>query len=90
MRAKAPPHARCHTATDWLAERFDHGRDAAFVTDGAHRHVACEGCHPRESAGGEPFVRYKPLDTACRTCHARPLEAAGESEASARPGGRTP
>jgi len=61
---------RCHTPANWRPDRFDHTRDARFVLDGAHRRARCEQCHPRTEAGEERFVRYKPLDTACRACHA--------------------
>jgi len=63
---------RCHTPKGWRGEElvFDHDKDSRFPLRGAHEKVACEGCH-REivAAEGKNFVRYKPLDIACASCH---------------------
>jgi hypothetical protein len=61
---------RCHDPLNAGASRFDHARDAAWALDGAHRRVPCAACHVRERRGERSFVRYKPLPTACRGCHA--------------------
>ncbi len=61
---------KCHTPVDWLAEKFDHDKNSRFKLTGAHRNVPCEKCHPEQNAAEVKFVRYKPLDTACKTCHA--------------------
>jgi hypothetical protein len=38
--------------------------------DGAHEQVACAACHGLERGpGGEPMVRYRPLETECIACH---------------------
>lgn len=58
---------RCHDSRDWLAARFDHGRDARFALDGAHAALACAACHRPEAEGGA--TRYRPLPTDCRSCH---------------------
>jgi len=61
---------RCHTSDSWKAARFDHNRDASYALDGAHARVACSGCHPAEQREGRRVVRYKPLASGCRDCHA--------------------
>jgi hypothetical protein len=58
---------RCHVTVDWLAEKFDHDRDSRFPLRGGHEGVACTACH-RPLEGGRS-LRFKPLDTACATCH---------------------
>jgi len=62
----------CHVVQGWRpAERFDHDRDSVFPLQGAHRDVACTGCHP--SATDDSGLRrtiYKPLPQTCRDCHA--------------------
>lgn len=61
--------ARCHTSVDWLAEKFDHEKDAGFSLKGGHRFVPCSGCHKAEDRNGIKVVRYKPLNTKCESCH---------------------
>lgn len=61
---------RCHTARSWKADLFDHARDATYHLDGAHSRVACSGCHKKEQREGRAVVRYKPLASSCRDCHA--------------------
>ena len=56
---------RCHNPNDWRAWRFDHDRDSGFALKGAHRDLACTGCHTqatgsRVRAPGE-----------CQSCHRR-------------------
>lgn len=60
---------KCHTSANWKAEKFDHNRDSVYRLEGAHRKVACTGCHKQVVEDGLTFVRYKPLDTKCKTCH---------------------
>lgn len=60
---------RCHTPQDWLAEKFDHNRDSRFSLKGAHRLVDCKKCHIPQREQGRQIIRYKPLDTACSSCH---------------------
>ncbi|MFZ0389149.1 MAG: cytochrome c3 family protein [Calditrichia bacterium] len=59
----------CHTPQNWLADKFDHNKDAAFSLKGAHQYVACAKCHPVVEQNDQVFVRYKPLETACSSCH---------------------
>ncbi len=58
---------RCHVTLDWLAEKFDHDRDSRFPLRGGHEAVACRACHPPLEGGRS--LRFKPLDTACASCH---------------------
>jgi hypothetical protein len=67
---KAVSCERCHSSVRFAAVRFDHARDAAYRLDGAHARLACAACHKKETRNGQTFVRYKPLPTTCRGCHA--------------------
>lgn len=60
---------RCHSAASWKADRFDHNRDSAYHLEGAHRKVPCSGCHKQVIEEGVTFVRYRPLDNSCKSCH---------------------
>ncbi len=64
---------RCHTTTDWHTLTFDHNRDSRFKLEGAHAEVACQQCHPTVK-GNPAFVRYKPLDSRCQSCHGNSRE----------------
>ena len=70
-RADAGACGSCHgTAAFNPASRFDHDRDTTFPLAGAHAKVACAACHPsRRSADGTLRVVYRPLPTACASCH---------------------
>ncbi|MEW5795283.1 MAG: hypothetical protein AB1772_02880 [Candidatus Zixiibacteriota bacterium] len=70
----------CHTSRNWKAEKFDHNRGSRFALDGAHRHVACGRCHVPAMVDGERFVAYKPLDTACVSCHGANLSLESEKK----------
>ena len=59
----------CHNINTWKGIAFDHDKDSRYALQGAHKKVACIGCHKTEINGTESFVRYKPLKTACRDCH---------------------
>jgi hypothetical protein len=63
---------RCHTTDNWQPSRFEHSRDSRFVLDGAHARIACVACHKDKVKLDDDMlmVRYKPLDTACVSCHA--------------------
>ncbi len=61
--------AACHRTDDWRPSGFDHDRDASYRLAGAHRAVACVGCHPREQRGGQTVVRYRGLGHECSDCH---------------------
>ena len=59
----------CHTIDAWTPVLFDHDRDSQYKLEGEHRRVRCEGCHGPVVVGGNGFVRYKPIDPSCKTCH---------------------
>ena len=61
--------ARGHTSDQWKAKLFVHDRDSRFALDGAHEGVSCDQCHKQESGTGGTFVRYKPMEPQCATCH---------------------
>jgi hypothetical protein len=69
---------RCHAGDTLKASKFDHGRHASYALDGAHARVACAACHRTEARAGVAFVRYKPLPTSCKGCHAGDRVARGE------------
>ena len=69
--------ARCHEAAAWRIPRFDHDK-TRFHLEGAHRRVACSACHRAEKVAGKSVVRYRPLDTACRSCHTQPVGTLGK------------
>ncbi len=60
---------RCHSPIDWLADKFQHNRDARFKIDGAHQYVTCEQCHPKVNLKGKTFRLFKLLRTDCKFCH---------------------
>ena len=72
--------ARCHSASSWQIAAFDHQEKTRFTLDGAHARAPCAACHRQEPRGDRRLVRYKPLDTACRSCHAEPRPGAGRKE----------
>lgn len=61
--------SKCHRPVDWFAEKFDHEIHSTFKLQGAHSNVACEKCHKTEEVLGTTIVRYKPLNSECKTCH---------------------
>ncbi len=60
---------KCHGDSSWGPSRFDHNRDSTYRLEGAHRAVACVGCHFRERIGGKEVARLKPVGSACADCH---------------------
>lgn len=62
----------CHDTESYHVTGFDHGA-TRFPLDGAHASVACVACHTTErDEEGAPFIRFKPLPTACADCHTAP------------------
>jgi len=61
--------AICHTPQDWLAENFNHDSQASFGLKGEHQALDCSKCHKQENIDGFTFIRYKPLDSSCESCH---------------------
>jgi hypothetical protein len=75
----------CHGVDGFApAPRFNH-ESSAFSLKGAHATVACDRCHERVpvegGAAGATRVRYRPVSSACESCHAR---ASGDSRAQPR------
>jgi len=60
----------CHATQEFTATpAFDHDT-TDFALTGGHADVACQSCHTEETTlEGIPFVRYRPLDTSCSSCH---------------------
>lgn len=69
IAAQAAECGRCHTPGSWKPEKFDHARDAAFKLDGAHLKAACGGCHKKIADGENSYILFKPLNSACKSCH---------------------
>jgi hypothetical protein len=66
--------SRCHTSENWLPNKFDHEKDATFKLEGAHKTVSCYKCHLAETKNGIKFVRFKPIESKCRSCHGEEKE----------------
>ena len=62
--ADGPQCAQCHATTTWRAIAFNHERVPAFPLRGAHRTVACIGCHANTVAPAKAPV-------ACAGCHTK-------------------
>jgi hypothetical protein len=75
-RGGATDCARCHATATWRLPGFDHDR-TRFALDGAHRRARCGACHRPVTIAGRTVVRYRPLDTACRSCHGEPRRNGG-------------
>ncbi len=54
--------ARCHQESGFDDLKFNHDTMSRFALRGRHARVDCARCHPNGT--------YKPIDTACRNCHA--------------------
>lgn len=61
--------AACHNPSNWDNATFDHNR-SSFPLTGAHISVKCEQCHASGQFNGLAF--------ACVSCHAEPVEHAGQ------------
>lgn len=62
--------ARCHTTPAWKPVQFDHVTMSRFALTGKHTEIACERCHLIAGPdGSQPVMRFKPLETACSSCH---------------------
>ena len=56
----------CHNPRAWSLWRFDHGRDAHLVLEGAHAKARCTACHAKPAPAGRPIA---PLAADCGGCH---------------------
>src|SRR5581483_3951838 len=62
--------ASCHQTTSFADLTFNHDKDSRFPLTGKHATTVCGGCHRPQRVGNGPlFVRYKPLEIACGSCH---------------------
>ena len=59
----------CHETSSFYITSFDHDQ-TDFPLTGEHTRVSCGACHQNEALPGDtPFIRFKPLGTACQDCH---------------------
>ena len=62
--------ASCHRAAQWKPADFDHDTRTPFPLIGAHRTVACSGCHTRtRPQNGKVALVYAPTPRECKACH---------------------
>lgn len=57
-----PDCAQCHSTSAWTTTDFNHDRATRFALRGAHREVACEGCHLQSVTESLPGME-------CIDCH---------------------
>jgi len=64
--------ARCHRTTRWAGAElaFDHGRDALYPLDAAHRALACGACHREPELARPKAYRIARERWSCGGCHA--------------------
>jgi hypothetical protein len=67
--AKPKDCTDCHGVSTWNEVDFRHDRDSSYQLEGEHRRVPCGGCHVSVTQSGSTFVKYKPIDPSCKTCH---------------------
>ncbi|MBI5903424.1 MAG: cytochrome c3 family protein [Deltaproteobacteria bacterium] len=55
----------CHSVNGWKATSFDHNSPEykGYKLEGKHLKTPCDKCHQQE--------KYRPVDTACKSCHAK-------------------
>ena len=63
--------ANCHASTGWKDVNFNHETQSRFSLTGAHQRVQCAVCHLREGIGESSFIRFKPIETRCESCHTK-------------------
>jgi hypothetical protein len=69
-RKEAADCSGCHNSARWKPAEFDHDKRTPFSLEGAHRRVACEGCHkPSREVNGKRVLFYKPTARECKACH---------------------
>ena len=70
MRKEAADCSSCHHAARWKPAEFDHDKRTSFSLEGAHRRVACDGCHKlTREVNGKRVLYYKPTPRECKACH---------------------
>jgi len=62
--------ANCHNSNKWKPSLFDHDAKTGFPLQGAHKNVACSGCHKNfKLIDDKRVLFYKPTPTNCSDCH---------------------
>lgn len=59
----------CHGDTNWHAVPISQENHEAYPLKGAHRKVACSGCHKPVTINDITAVRYRPIAHRCEDCH---------------------
>jgi hypothetical protein len=65
----------CHSPRDWHVTTFDHDKASKFHLEGSHKTVACVKCHSPITDKNGTWVRYKPLDMKCVSCHGKEMKS---------------
>jgi hypothetical protein len=69
-RKEAPDCSGCHNSARWKPAEFDHDKRTPFSLEGAHRRVACDGCHKlTREVNGKRVLYYKATPRECKACH---------------------
>ena len=58
----------CHNSQSWTAMNFNHDK-TRFPLEGAHLGVPCGKCHQLKISGQDHFMRFRPVETKCASCH---------------------
>ena len=59
---------RCHTTSNWKAEKFSHD-NTGFKLTGKHQITDCSKCHKTVTSEKGTFVKYKFESFKCADCH---------------------
>ena len=65
----------CHSPRDWHVTTFDHDKASKFHLEGKHKTVACVKCHLPTTSKDGTWVKYKPLETTCVSCHGKDIKS---------------
>jgi hypothetical protein len=69
-RKEAADCSGCHNSARWKPAEFDHDKRTPFSLEGAHRRVACDGCHKlTREVNGKRVLYYNPTPRECKACH---------------------
>ncbi len=60
---------QCHSTKGFKPAKFDHDKQSSFPLEGKHKTARCAACHEVIDTGTLKTARYKPLPTACASCH---------------------
>lgn len=59
----------CHGTEAFKPAAFNHDKQTNFPLIGKHNEAKCEQCHPMADAKGTKIARYRPVPSACISCH---------------------